>query len=138
MTEGTAVATVHGPWGDGAGEPHPVLERVVLVGIDLDDRERAVDDVVQRGALDGLELGRAVVADVVSLASLRLIAAVSGMLLAITASWAWAVPGTDAFTFSFGLSSGILAKSGGKSRPGTYVQGPASEAARNQRPVTST
>ena len=54
-----------------------------------------------------------------SFASARLIAAVSGRLLAITASCAWGVPGTDAFTFSLGLSSGIFAKSGGRSLPGT-------------------
>src|SRR5262245_10245157 len=56
----------------------------------------------------------------------------------MTASCACAVPGTDALTFSLGLSSGIFAKSGGSSVPGTYSQGPARYAPRNQRPVTST
>ena len=73
-----------------------------------------------------------------SFASLTLIAAVSGRLFAITASCACGVPGTDAFTFSLGLSSGIFAKSGGRSLPGTNVQGPAVVSARNQRPATST
>src|SRR5262245_31616808 len=75
---------------------------------------------------------------VLSFASLTLIAAVSGRLFAITASCACGVPGTDAFTFSLGLSSGIFAKSGGRSLPGTNVQGPARASARNHRPATST
>ena len=43
----------------------------------------------------------------------------------MTASFACGVPGTDAFTFSFGLSSAIAAKSGRQVAPATYSQGPA-------------
>ena len=52
----------------------------------------------------------------------------------MSASAACAVPGTEAFTFSFGLSSGMLAKEAGSFPPGTYSQGPLSDAARYQRP----
>jgi hypothetical protein len=45
--------------------------------------------------------------------------AVCGIELAIAASCACGVPGTEAFTFSTGLESGILAKSAGSSRPAT-------------------
>src|SRR5262249_29533615 len=86
----------------------------------------------------GLSWGGPSYFGVSSFVLLFLIAAVSGRLFAITASWAWAVPGTDAFTFSLGLSSGIFAKSGGRFLPGTKVHGPAGVSARNQRPVTST
>ena len=86
----------------------------------------------------GLSWGGPSYFGVASFASLTLIAAVSGRLFAITASCACGVPGTEAFTFSFGLSSGIFAKSAGRSAPDTNVQGPARESARNQRPVTST
>ena len=48
------------------------------------------------------------------------------------------MPGTDAFTFSIGLSSGIFAKSGGRLEAGTYVHGPAVEGALNQRPEIRT
>jgi hypothetical protein len=64
--------------------------------------------------------------------------AVSGISLAITASSACGVPGIAAFTFSFGLSSGIVKNVGGRSLAGTYRQGPVRPGARNQRPVTST
>lgn len=40
-------------------------------------------------------------------------AAVCGTVAAMAASCACGVPATDAFAFSFGLSSGILAKSSG-------------------------
>src|SRR5262245_31946348 len=86
----------------------------------------------------GLSWGGPSYFGVSSLALLFLMAAVSGRLFAITASPAWGVPGTDAFTFSLGLSSGIFAKSGGRSLPGTKAHGPARASARNQRPVTST
>jgi hypothetical protein len=49
----------------------------------------------------------------------RLTVAVCGMEFAITASCASGVPGTDAFTFSTGLDSGILAKSAGSAFPDT-------------------
>src|SRR5579862_9187156 len=67
----------------------------------------------------------------------RCTVAVCGIELATTASCACGVPGTDAFTFSIGLSSGIFAKSGGRLDAGTYVHGPAVEGALNQRPETS-
>src|SRR5215471_13800340 len=62
-------------------------------------------------------------------AALRLTVAVCGMLLAITASCACAVPGIDASTRPAGLRSGIFAKSGGSWRPGTYSHGPSVERA---------
>jgi hypothetical protein len=55
----------------------------------------------------------------VIVAPLRWTVAVWGTPLAMRASRARGVPGTDAFTFSLGLSSGIQAKSAGSSRPGT-------------------
>src|SRR5262245_12246657 len=64
--------------------------------------------------------------------------AVWGTLLAIIASWAWTVPGTEALTFSLGLSSGIFAKSPGSSLPGTYCHGPCVVVAANHRPAMST
>src|SRR5262249_62332120 len=64
--------------------------------------------------------------------------AVCGISLAMTACCAWGVPGIAAFTFSFGLSSGILPKSGGKLVPGAYCPGPDKSGARHQRPVTAT
>ncbi len=68
----------------------------------------------------------------------RSILAVCGISAAMAPSSAWGVPGTEAFTFSFGLSSGMRAKSTGRSLPGTYCQGPVKPVALNQRPVTST
>src|SRR5215813_10993884 len=68
----------------------------------------------------------------------RSIVAIWGISLAMTACCAWGVPGTDAFTFSFGLSSGIAAKSGGRSAPATYSHGPDRYTPRNQRPATRT
>src|SRR5712664_3012411 len=59
-----------------------------------------------------------------------------GSWAAISVSCDCAVPGTEAFTFSFGLVSAINAKSTGRSLPGTCFQGPARSGARNQRPVT--
>ncbi len=68
----------------------------------------------------------------------RVTVAVCGMLLAITASCASRVPGTEASTTPAGLCSGIRAKSGGIWAPGTYSHGPSAERARNQRPEIST
>src|ERR1700675_4502067 len=73
-----------------------------------------------------------------SACAVRWTVAVCGTLLSMTASCACVVPGTEAFTFSIGLSSGIFAKSGGRLAGGTYVQGPAVDAALNQRPAMST
>jgi hypothetical protein len=56
----------------------------------------------------------------------------------MAAASACGVPGNDAFTFSFGLSSGIFAKSGGRSFPGTNFHGPDRPGAENHRPVTRT
>ena len=53
----------------------------------------------------------------------------AGIEFAITASCACAVFGMAALTFSLGLSSGILKKSGGRFAAGTYCQGPAKSAA---------
>ena len=55
--------------------------------------------------------------------------AVCGIALAISASFACGVPATAAFTFSFGLSSGIFAKSGGSASLATYSHGPSLDAA---------
>src|SRR5262245_40297228 len=75
----------------------------------------------------------------VNVAVLRFTIAVCGMLLATIASSACSVPGTDAFTFSTGLSSGIFRKSSGSLSPGTYAHGPVSvDGPANQRPATST
>ncbi len=52
----------------------------------------------------------------------------------MSASAACGVAGTEAFTFSFGLSSGILPKLAGSFPPGTYSHGPFSDDALNQRP----
>jgi hypothetical protein len=49
-----------------------------------------------------------------AICAVRCTVAVCGIELATTASCACGVPGTDAFTFSIGLSSGIFAKSAGR------------------------
>src|SRR5215469_10700462 len=74
----------------------------------------------------------------VTLASERVMVAVWGIELAMSASLASGVPGTDASTVALGLSTGILAKSGGSSFPATKVQGPANEVLLNQRPEIRT
>ena len=62
--------------------------------------------------------------------------AVWGMLFATTASCACCVPGTDALTFSIGLSSGIDAKSFGSWSLATKPHGPFRlDGPSNQRPV---
>jgi len=53
------------------------------------------------------------------------------------ASFAWAVPATAAFTFSFALSSGIFAKSAA-GVVGYVLHGPSKDAEWNQRPEIST
>src|SRR5215471_1460407 len=68
----------------------------------------------------------------------RCTVAVCGIEFATTASFACGVPGTEALTFSTGLSSGIFAKSGGRLAFATYCQGPAVEGAENQRPEMRT
>src|SRR6185436_8471800 len=70
--------------------------------------------------------------------AVRCTVAVCGMDAATTASFACCVPGTDAFAFSIGLSSGILAKSGGRLAWGTYVHGPDVSGALNHRPAMRT
>jgi hypothetical protein len=70
--------------------------------------------------------------------ALFLIAEVCGMVAAMAASLACGVPATDALTFSFGLSSGMLAKSAGSLSAGVNVHGPFMSVARNQRPEIST
>ncbi len=74
----------------------------------------------------------------VKCAAARVTVAVCGMLLAITASCACGVPGTEASTTPLAPPSGIFAKSGGSWPPGTYSQGPSVDRARNQRPEIST
>ena len=69
--------------------------------------------------------------------ALTLTSAVCGIAFAISASFACGVPATAAFTFSFGLSSGIFAKSLGSAPLATYSHGPSLAAARNQRPEIS-
>src|SRR5690349_7472812 len=61
----------------------------------------------------------------------RCTVAVCGIELATTASCACGVPGTEAFTFSTGLSSGIFLKSGGRLEAATQVHGPAVDGALN-------
>src|ERR1051326_1070368 len=62
----------------------------------------------------------------------------SGMAFASNASVACCVPGMLAFTFSFGLLSGILAKSDASWLAGTNRHGPSSDGARYQRPEINT
>src|SRR5262245_14429279 len=68
----------------------------------------------------------------------RFTVAVCGTAFAIRASWDCRVPGTDAFTFSTGLESGIPATSLGSSVAMMNVQGPFSDGPRYQRPEMST
>ena len=70
--------------------------------------------------------------------AVRCTVAVWGIEFATTAAWACLVPGTDALTFSIGLSSGMFLKSGGRLATGTYVQGPVVSGALNQRPAIRT
>ena len=71
-------------------------------------------------------------------AALRVTVAVCGMLLAMSASCACGVAGTEASTTPAGLPSGMRTKSGGSWPPGTYSHGPPVDLARNQRPEMST
>src|SRR5262245_22930401 len=73
-----------------------------------------------------------------SRAALRLTVAVWGMELAIKASWAAAVPGTEARTAPRGEAGGICANEGGSWPGATYSQGPSVERARNHRPEIRT
>src|SRR5262252_2008104 len=73
----------------------------------------------------------------VNFASERVIVAVCGIEFAMSASLASGVPGTDANTVAFGLSVGILAKSGGISLALTKAHGPSSDAPLNHRPEIS-
>ena len=71
-------------------------------------------------------------------ASATFTSAICGITLAMRASFACGVPATAAFTFSFGLSSGIFAKSSGSASFATYSHDPSKVVARNHRPETST
>src|SRR6185503_10921391 len=67
-------------------------------------------------------------------AALRVIVAVCGMALAIKASLACGVPGTETSTAALAWVAGIFAKSAGSVSLLTYCQGPSIDCALNQRP----
>src|SRR5215813_309682 len=136
MTGGTAAATAQGPDDDDAvnhtplSTPyHSVADTMMIGAGELKTYESSVSGMGRTSgapSMTGANCARA-----------RSIVAIWGISLAITASCAWSVPGTDAFTFSFGLVSGMRAKSGGRFAPATYSHGPAMYAPRNQRPAIS-
>ena len=64
--------------------------------------------------------------------------AICGMALEIIASCDCAVPGTEASTFSFALSVGIMWNAAGRSAAAQYAQGPCIDGAPNHRPEMST
>jgi hypothetical protein len=68
----------------------------------------------------------------------RCTVAVCGIWLAICASRACAVPGTDSSKSAIGWPAGIFAKSAGSDLPGTKLHGPPSDLELNQRPEIST
>src|SRR5512135_474198 len=113
MTAGTAVATVHGPWTAGAVNHTPFCTAYqwycVTIIIGVGELETYISGVSGTGCISGSPSIRGV-----KVAVALLTVAVWGIPSAITADWACGVPGTEAFTFSLGLSSGILAKSGGR------------------------
>src|SRR5215510_3245528 len=137
MAAGTEVATTHGPCAEEAvnhtpfSTPYHWYCDTIMIG--LGELKTYIREVSGIGFRSGVPLITGV-----NFALTREIVAVCGISLAMTACCAWGVPGIAAFTFSFGLSSGILPKSGGKLVPGTYCHGPDKSGARNQRPVTST
>src|SRR5262245_13564625 len=137
MTAGIAVATVHGPCTAAAANHTPLCTAyqsfcaTIMMGIG--ELETYMSGVVGTGFSSG-----APVITGVKVALARSTTAVCGISLAMRASCACGVPGTEAFTFSLGLSSGIWAKSGGRLVPATYCHGPEKPGARNQRPVTRT
>src|SRR4029450_1175949 len=137
MAAGIEVATTHGPCAEEAvnhtpfSTPYHWYCDTMMIGIgELKTYMREVSGI---GPRSGAPLITGV-----NLALVRSTVAVCGISLAMTVSCACAVAGIEAFTFSFGLSSGILKKSDGKLLPGTYCHGPAESGARNQRPVTRT
>src|ERR1051325_5664375 len=67
-------------------------------------------------------------------AALRVIVAVCGIALAINASFACGVPGTETSTEAFACVAGIFAKSAGSFSLLTYCHGPSIDCAANQRP----
>src|SRR5512139_3332637 len=69
---------------------------------------------------------------------LRGTVAVCGIELAISACCACGVPATDGSTAPASDCGGMPAKSRGSASLATYVHGPASPGARNQRPASST
>src|SRR3954470_21971280 len=73
----------------------------------------------------------------VSLASERVMVAVCGIELAISASSACDVPGTETRIFAIGLSSGIFANPVGMASLSTYFHSPLREELLNHRPEIS-
>src|SRR5215510_1829366 len=137
MTAGIAVATAHGPCAEAAANHTPFCTAyqsfcdTMMMGIG--ELETYISDVLGTGCSSGAPEMTGV-----KVAVARSMVAVCGIALAMMASCACGVPGTEAFTFSFGLSSGIWAKAGGRLVPATYCHGPEKPGARNQRPVTRT
>src|SRR4029077_8603511 len=119
MDAGIDVATTQGPCADGAvnqtpfSNPYHWYCDTIMTGVG--ELKTYMSDVSGIGFRSGAPL-----ITCVNVALARYTVAVSGIWFAMTASCACAVVGMAAFTFSFGLSSGILKKSGGRLVPGTY------------------
>src|SRR5512143_2649449 len=138
MTDGTEVATAHGPVTEGPANHTASCSAYQEVGetwmIGVAVLATYCSDVPSIGASFGSPsiFGGSI------FASATFTSAIWGITLAMRASFACAVPATAAFTFSFSLSSGIFAKSAGSASLATYSHGPSKDAARNQRPEMST
>src|SRR5262245_39346733 len=113
MTAGTLEAATHGPVADAARNQTPfwqayqVMSSTLMIGTALFTTYfSGVSGIGWRSGFPSM-FG-------VNWTLLGLTWAICGIWLAITASCACGVPGTEARTFSLGLSSGILANSGGR------------------------
>src|SRR5262245_37685617 len=135
MTAGIAVATVHGPCTEAAVNHTPFCTayqsfcETMMMGIG--ELLTYISDVLGTGCSSGAPEMTGV-----KVAVARSTVAVCGISLAMMASCACGVPGTEALTFSFRLSSVIWAKAGGRLVPATYCHGRGNPAARTRRPST--
>src|SRR5437868_2508098 len=134
MTAGTEVAIVHGPLTEVATNQMPLSTAYQVFSSTMMTGAAVLTTYLSGVPLIGSSFGLPSKFGGVILAVLMSTLAVWGTLLETTASLAWRVPGTEAFVFSLGLVSGILAKSLGSLVPGTYSHGPSRDAALNQRP----
>src|SRR5262245_56851406 len=137
MSAGTDVATDHGPWMVGAvnqtafwSANHAPLGAWIRGTAEFATYFSSVPSI---GRVSGV-FGKT--STIVAVA--RSTSAVCGICVAMIASFDCIVPGSDAFTFSLGLPSGISPKAGGRSLAATWAQGPFNPGATNQRPLTST